>query len=584
MRELLVPILLAISLRAQVAPERAAVFLDFKTGTGPLELRDGAVWRTNEAPPHLAFDNVLARAELPLEGRFHHAREMTVGGWFWLQRSGEQALFSRGLPKTAPGGERTFPRERTWVNFVIGTDQRGFLLGAINGNGSMPFPRVTVQELEIGHWHQIALSKDARGVQRFFHNGRLVHSNERSVNGPQPDPFVDQSPGEPLRLMAPLGGRVGEAWVFTNALSPGEIERDYLAKRAFFHPTVPAAPVSLREMNAHFVQGLWPGRIDPAHWPELRRSIETRARWVLGDAPTNRASLEAKTISEEKLDGYLRRKVSIQVQPGDRMPFWVLIPEDLRAPEKRAAVICFYGTSGGTGKDSVVGLTGREPGSPPHPNLSFALDLVRAGFVAVAADYLRDGERIAPGRRPYDTTDFYRQFPEWSIHGKDLWDTQRLIDWLEAQEFVDARRIGMTGHSYGGHSTIFAAALEPRIKAAVANGPVSDFLHHGMHWGVPAGAVASQSMPRLRPFLLDRREPLPAAFYEFTALMAPRPLLVGQAVGERRPMEEENHAAVRQVYEALGAPEAVRCHWYAGDHDFPPEARAAMVEWFKRWL
>jgi hypothetical protein len=55
-------------------------------------------------------------------------------------------------------------------------------------------------------------------------------------------------------------------------------------------------------------------------------------------------------------------------------------------------------------------------------------------------------------------------------------------------------------------------------------------------------------------------------------------------VGERRPREEESHAAVAAVYAALGAPERVRYVWYAGDHDFPPEARRAAVEWMRRWL
>ena len=73
------------------------------------------------------------------------------------------------------------------------------------------------------------------------------------------------------------------------------------------------------------------------------------------------------------------------------------------------------------------------------------------------------------------------------------------------------------------------------------------------------------------------------AFHEFTALIAPRPLLVGQAVGERRPLEEENHAAVA-VYRALGTGENVRYVWYAGDHDFPPEMQREAVEWTRWWL
>ena len=168
--------------------------------------------------------------------------------------------------------------------------------------------------------------------------------------------------------------------------------------------------------------------------------------------------------------------------------------------------------------------------------------------------------------------------------GKDVWDNMRAIDYLQTLPFVDGERIGMVGHSYGGHSTIFAAALEPRIKAAFASGPVSDFLGHGIHWGVPPGSGGSASLPGLRPYVLDHTRPLPVTFYEFTALIAPRPLAVCQAVGERRPMEEENCAAVTEVYTTLGAMDHVNYSWIPGDHDFPPTARKWAVEWFQKWL
>jgi predicted acyl esterase len=160
----------------------------------------------------------------------------------------------------------------------------------------------------------------------------------------------------------------------------------------------------------------------------------------------------------------------------------------------------------------------------------------------------------------------------------------RAVDYLQTLPFVDAQRIGMVGHSYGGHTTIFAAALEPRIRVVFSSGPVSDFLHHGMHWAVDRGGGASQSLPGLRPFVLDQTKPLPVTFCEWTSLIAPRPLWVQQAVGERRPMEEENHAAVAAVYRALGVPDRVKYMWQAGDHDFPPEARRAAVEWFTHWF
>jgi Prolyl oligopeptidase family len=311
------------------------------------------------------------------------------------------------------------------------------------------------------------------------------------------------------------------------------------------------------------------------------------------------SDLEPKVSSEVETPTYTRRKVTLRVQPGDLMYAWLLVPKKplaARAP----AVICVYGTTSGAGKDTTVGLSGPRPGSPPEKNRNFALDFVNAGFVVLAPDYLRDGERIAPGDRPYDTTRFYKQFPAWSIHGKDAYDTSRAVDYLQSLPFVDAERIGMTGHSYGGHTTIFATALEPRIRSAVASGPVSDFLHHGMHWAAPRGGGNSQSMPLLRPYILpyfphlapqgevelrdDPPAPLPLTFYEFTALIAPRPLLVLQAVGERRPMEEANAAAVAQVYAALDASRQCRYVWHPGDHDFPPKARALAADWFARYL
>ena len=92
-------------------------------------------------------------------------------------RQGEQYFFSRGQPEIAKDGTRRFPPQKGWVNFVLGTDQRGFLMGTINGNGSMPFPYVTVNELPIDAWHQIVVVKDRHSTHHFYRNGALVHSS-----------------------------------------------------------------------------------------------------------------------------------------------------------------------------------------------------------------------------------------------------------------------------------------------------------------------------------------------------------------------------------------------------------------------
>src|SRR2546429_9113874 len=46
-------------------------------------------------------------------------------------------------------------------------------------------------------------------------------------------PFPDGE-GEPVRLAMPLGGPIGEAWVYPRELSAEEIQRDFAAKKDRF--------------------------------------------------------------------------------------------------------------------------------------------------------------------------------------------------------------------------------------------------------------------------------------------------------------------------------------------------------------
>ena len=574
----------ALSAHAQISPASLSLFVDAEHTNG-LRLLNGGKWIAHSNGARMEFTTPLQRAEISLPVSLHGINEMSIGGWFFPRRSDEQYFFFRGVPEIGAQGERFFRPSERFVNFVLGTDQHGFFLGTINGNGAMPFPRVTVNDVAFDSWSQLVVTKDGRGHHRFYINGTLVHNDENASAAGKVWPFREEGSAptnEPVRLAMPLGGLIGEVWIAPRALSDADVRHDFEAKKSRYHPALAVEPVSLREMDARSRPDFWRQPLTRDRWPQERERIAEAVIQVLGSFPKQKVLLATQILSEEDCGKYVRRKISIQVQPGDRMPAYMLVPKNRRG--RVPAVICFYGTTSGAGKETTVGLSGGKPGSPPERNRAFAIDIVEAGFVALAPDYLRDGERIKPGRRPYDTTDFYNEFPDWSVHGKDIWDTARAIDYLQTLKFVDAEKIGMAGHSYGGHSTIFAAALEPRIKVAVANGPVSDFIHHGMHWAAPKGGGSSQSLPNMRPYVLDPTRRVTLTFYEFTSLIAPRPLWIGQAVGERRPMEEENCAAVKEVYRVLGASDRVKYSWYAGDHDFPPEARAAAVAWFKRWF
>ncbi len=327
-----------------------------------------------------------------------------------------------------------------YVTLCLGTDQHGLLFGTINGNGTMPFPYVTLSEVYINAWNQLVVVKDAHGHHKFYKNGELVHCDHDRVASGYVRPFREaaEAAKEPIRLSMPMGGMIAEAWIFPRELTPDEISADYAAKKDRYNAAPPEPPVLLREMDSHPAANRWREQTTQHNWPELRRRLLDEVMRQLGAFPGQKVPLDPKIVSEVDCGSYIRRKVSIAVQPDDRMPAYLLIPKDIKG--RVPAVICMYGTTSGAGKDNTVGISGRAPGTPPVRNQSFALDIVEAGFVAFAPDWLRDGERVLPGERPYETASFRRKFPDWSVAGKDAWDTYRAIDYLQSLDFVAHRR------------------------------------------------------------------------------------------------------------------------------------------------
>jgi dipeptidyl-peptidase-4 len=57
-------------------------------------------------------------------------------------------------------------------------------------------------------------------------------------------------------------------------------------------------------------------------------------------------------------------------------------------------------------------------------------------------------------------------------------DLVAVCDWLQQQSWVDASRIGLSGHSYGGYFTAYAMTHTDRIAAGIAGAPVTDWRHY----------------------------------------------------------------------------------------------------------
>lgn len=91
--------------------------------------------------------------------------------------------------------------------------------------------------------------------------------------------------------------------------------------------------------------------------------------------------------------------------------------------------------------------------------------LAQMGFVVFRAD-----PRSASGKGVCSTWTAYRR-----LGIGELKDIETAIGWLAKQPFVDASRIGMSGHSYGGFMTSFALTHSKIFAAGIAGAPVTDW-------------------------------------------------------------------------------------------------------------
>jgi dipeptidyl-peptidase-4 len=87
------------------------------------------------------------------------------------------------------------------------------------------------------------------------------------------------------------------------------------------------------------------------------------------------------------------------------------------------------------------------------------------GFLVFQVD-----PRSASGKGIASTWSAYRQ-----LGVQELADIETAIRWLTTHSFVDAGRIGMTGHSYGGFMTAYALTHSKLFAAGVAGAPVTDW-------------------------------------------------------------------------------------------------------------
>lgn len=203
----------------------------------------------------------------------------------------------------------------------------------------------------------------------------------------------------------------------------------------------------------------------------LAKAAETDLRGALlrclGGPWPEPGELRPRIRETQRKEGYRLLSVTYEVEPGDRVPAYVLMPDGVDASHPAPAVAVWHQHNGAyqLGKVEPAGLAG----SPMHHT---GVALAKEGYVVICPDALCFGERQSPQLRGGEFERF--EFLRYVVAGKcmawkNILDMRRAIDYLVSLPEVRKDRIGCYGHSMGSTHTWLVGPWEPRLKCLVGN-------------------------------------------------------------------------------------------------------------------
>lgn len=292
----------------------------------------------------------------------------------------------------------------------------------------------------------------------------------------------------------------------------------------------------------------------PAAAAPSRTDCLRRMARVMGPLPKLPRHPPAVTVLDEAKDGAVSRiHLRYEAQPCRWVTAWLLRPD---GAGRRPAALALHQTTR-IGKDEPAG-------AGPNANLHYAKELAERGWVVLAPDYPSFGE---------DKTDFERDvytkgYQSGTMYG--IVNHIRGVDLLAARAEVDPKRIGAIGHSLGGHNTLFVAAFDRRIRAAVTSCGFTAFARY--YGGNLKGWTSPRYMPRIDTVYGNDPAKVPFDFTDVLGAIAPRAVFINA------PTRDSNfdRAGVEETVARVAAhfPKArLAVEYPESGHDFPPEVR-----------
>lgn len=299
--------------------------------------------------------------------------------------------------------------------------------------------------------------------------------------------------------------------------------------------------------------------------PSNRQDFDTYRTWLrnsiiqkTGLVVNPKLPLNIKETGSIQLKGYKIKNIAFQTLPGVYATANLYIP-DGKGPFPAVINMLGHWRKGKSEKDG------------PQPlGHSLALN----GYVCLTIDPWGAGERTSVhGVFEYHGANLGASLLNIgeSLNGIQISDNMRGVDLLISLPYVDPKNIGATGASGGGNQTMWLAAIDERIKAAVPvvsigtfesyimrSNCVCELLNDGLTLTEEAGVLLLIA-PRALKMCNHKQDAAPSFF----------------------PLEmQRTFENTKQVYKMLGAGNNISSEVFDRTHGYWSEDREAMLGWF----
>lgn len=303
-------------------------------------------------------------------------------------------------------------------------------------------------------------------------------------------------------------------------------------------------------------------------WQERRQELLDQWQKAMGPWPAVIENPKVEVISETVRDGITQRRVRIEIAPAQTGEGWLLIPPGRRPLP--AVLVPFYEpeTSAGLKADK--------------PDRDLGWQLAKRGMVTLNIG--------TPGGDAYKPEIGQAQCQPLSFHAyvaANCWQA------MSHMPEIDAKRIGIVGHSYGGKWSMFAGALWDKFSVVAVSDPgiAFDETRGSINYWEPWYLGRDANVTR-KPGLPTKDNPTTGAYkqlragghdlHEIQALICPRPYFVsGGSEDPAKRWQVLNHLI--EVNRLLGFENRVGMT-NRPDHSPTPQSNAALVDFFDHFL